>query len=122
MQPEPALSPGNSGGPLVNSAGQVVGVNTAIIAGGQGLCFAVPISTVRAVLPSLLRDGRVRRGYLGVAGQDVPLLRRITRFHRLAQSTGVFLISVEKRGPAAAAGVREGDLLVSLDQEVVSGV
>jgi S1-C subfamily serine protease len=69
-----------------------------------------------------LRDGRVRRGYLGVAGQDVPLLRRVTRFHKLSQSTGVFVISVEKSGPAAAAGVREGDLLVSLDKEVVSGV
>jgi S1-C subfamily serine protease len=122
VQTDAALNPGNSGGPLVTSSGKVVGVNTAIIAGGQGLSFAVPISTVLAVLPALLREGRVRRGYLGVAGQDVPLLRRVTRFHKLSQSTGVFVISVEKSGPAAAAGVREGDLLVSLDKEVVSGV
>jgi S1-C subfamily serine protease len=115
IQTDAALNPGNSGGPLVASDGRVVGVNTAIIAGGQGLSFAVPISTVLSVLPALLRDGRVRRGYLGVAGQDVPLLRRVTRFHKLPQSTGVFVVSLEKDGPAAAAGLREGDIIVSLD-------
>ena len=122
IQTDAALNPGNSGGPLVTSAGQVVGVNTAIIAGGQGLSFAVAIGTVMAVLPALLREGRVRRGYLGVAGQDVPLLRRVTRFHKLSQSTGVFVISLEKDGPAATAGIREGDILVSLDTEPVAGV
>ena len=122
IQTDAALNPGNSGGPLVNSAGQVVGVNTAIIAGGQGLSFAVPINTVTSVLPALLRDGRVRRGYLGIAGQDVPLLRRVTRFHKLSQSTGVFVISLEKDGPAAGAGVRDGDIIVSLDSLTVSTV
>ena len=122
VQTDAALNPGNSGGPLVTSAGQVVGVNTAIIAGGQGLSFAVPINTVTSVLPALLRDGRVRRGYLGIAGQDVPLLRRVTRFHKLSQSTGVFVISLEKDGPAGAAGVRDGDIIVSLDSIAVSTV
>jgi len=122
IQTDAALNPGNSGGPLVTSAGQVVGVNTAIIAGGQGLSFAVPINTVTSVLPALLRDGRVRRGYLGIAGQDVPLLRRVTRFHKLSQSTGVFVISLEKDGPAAGAGVRDGDIIVSLDSITVSTV
>ena len=122
IQTDAALNPGNSGGPLVTSAGQVVGVNTAIIAGGQGLSFAVPINTVTSVLPALLRDGRVRRGYLGIAGQDVPLLRRVTRFHKLSQSTGVFVISLEKDGPAGAAGLRDGDIIVSLDSIAVSTV
>jgi S1-C subfamily serine protease len=115
IQTDAALNPGNSGGPLVTSAGYAVGMNTAIIAGGQGLSFAVPIRTIALVLPALLRDGYVRRGYLGVAGQDVPLLRRVTRFHRLAQATGVLVISVEADSPARAAGVREGDIIVSLD-------
>jgi S1-C subfamily serine protease len=122
IQTDAALNPGNSGGPLVASDGRVIGVNTAIIATGQGLCFAVPISTVTTVLPSLLRDGRVRRGYLGVAGQSVPLLRRVTRFHRLAQTGAVLVTSLEPNAPAAAAGVREGDLIVGFDGEVVESL
>lgn len=115
IQTDAALNPGNSGGPLVTSDGAVVAMNTAIIAGGQGLSFAVPISTVVAVLPALLRDGRVRRGYLGLAGQNIPLLRRVTRFHRLTQSGAVLVTSIEKDGPAAAAGVQDGDLIVAFD-------
>ncbi len=122
IQTDAALNPGNSGGPLVTSAGHVVGVNTAIIAGGNGLSFAIPIGTVANVLPALLRDGLVRRGYLGVAGQDVPLLRRVTRFHRLAQPTGVLVISLEPEGPALSAGLREGDIIVSLDSVAVASL
>src|SRR6185503_6535700 len=122
IQTDAALNPGNSGGPLVTSTGHVVGVNTAIIAGGQGLSFAIPIRTVVAVLPALLRDGRVRRGYLGVAGQDVPLLRRVTRFHRLVQPTGVLVISLEQDGPARVGGVREGDIIVSFDTAPISSL
>jgi S1-C subfamily serine protease len=122
IQTDAALNPGNSGGPLVASDGRVVGVNTAIIASGQGLCFAVPISTVTAVLPSLLRDGRVRRGYLGLAGQSVPLLRRVTRFHRLAQAGGVLVTSLEANAPAAAAGIHEGDLIIGFDDQIVESL
>jgi S1-C subfamily serine protease len=122
IQTDAALNPGNSGGPLVTSTGAVVGVNTAIIAGGQGLSFAVPISTILTILPVLLRDGRVRRGYLGVAGQDVPLLRRVSRFHRLSQASGVLVISLEADGPAYASGVRDGDIIVSLDQQPVTSL
>src|SRR5258705_636459 len=122
IQTDAALNPGNSGGPLVTSDGAVVGVNTAIIAGGQGLSFAVPISTGIAVLPPVLRDGRVRRGYLGMAGQNVPLLRRVTRFHRLEQAAAVLVISLESDGPAIAAGLRGGDLIVAFDGQPVESL
>jgi S1-C subfamily serine protease len=122
IQTDAALNPGNSGGPLVTSDGRVVGVNTAIIAGGQGLSFAVPISTAMLVVPALLRDGRVRRGYLGIAGQTVPLLRRVTRFHRLAQDSAVLVTSVESEAPAGRADVKDGDLIVSLDDTTVTSL
>ncbi len=122
IQTDAALNPGNSGGPLVTSGGSVVGVNTAIIAGGQGLSFAVPIRTVLTILPALLRDGLVRRGYLGLAGQDVPLLRRVTRFHHLSQASGVLVISTESDGPARPAGLRDGDIIISLDQHHVTSL
>lgn len=122
IQTDAALNPGNSGGPLVASDGRVVGVNTAIIAGGQGLSFAVPISTVTAVLPSLLREGRVRRGYLGIAGQSVPLLRRVTRFHKLTQTGAALVTSLESGGPAERAGIEAGDFIVSFDDLVVESL
>jgi S1-C subfamily serine protease len=122
IQTDAALNPGNSGGPLVTSEGAVVAVNTAIIAGGQGLSFAVPVSTVLTVLPALLRDGRVRRGYLGLAGQNVPLLRRVTRFHQLGQDAAVLVTSLETNGPATAAGLRAGDLIVALDDQPIQSL
>ena len=122
IQTDAALNPGNSGGPLVTSAGQVVGVNTAIIADGQGISFSIPIRTVITVLPALLRDGHVRRGYLGIAGQDVPLLRRVTRFHRLPQAGGVLVISLEADGPARGAGLQDGDVIVSLDAQPIESL
>ena len=122
IQTDAALNPGNSGGPLVTSRGEVVGVNTAIVASGQGLSFAVPIDTARVVIPKLLRDGRVRRGYLGIGGQNVPLLRRLSRFYNLTTDGGVLVVSVEPDGPGAAAGIRDGDILVEFAGESVGRI
>jgi S1-C subfamily serine protease len=115
IQTDAALNPGNSGGPLVNSAGEVVGVNTATIMGAQGLCFAIAIDTVKFVIMQLMRDGRVRRSYIGVGGQSVPLLRKVVRYHHLERDGGVLVISVEAGSPAQQAGLREGDVIVAFD-------
>ncbi len=122
IQTDAALNPGNSGGPLATSRGEVIGVNTAVILPAQGLCFATAINTARIVAGLLMRDGRVRRAYLGIGGQTVPLHRRVVRFHGLEAERGVFVSSVEAGSPAERAGVREGDLIVSLAGETVAGV
>jgi S1-C subfamily serine protease len=122
IQIDAALNPGNSGGPLVDTRGRVVGVNTAVILGAQGIGFSVPIDTARWVLAELMRAGRVRRGYLGIAGQARPLDKRTARRHELSNSSCVEVLSVEGGGPAAGAGLREGDLIVSLDGKPVPGI
>ncbi len=122
IQTDAALNPGNSGGPLLNSRGEAVGVNTAIIRGAQSISFAVAIDTAAWVIPQLLRHGRVRRGYLGVGGQSMPIDRRIVTHHGLAQGTGVRVLSVEAGSPAARAGVREGDVLLGIDGALLDSV
>ncbi len=122
IQTDASLNPGNSGGPLVTSDGRVVGVNTATIMGAQGLCFAIGINTAKFVVTKLLRDGRIRRGYIGVEAQTVPLHRRVVRFYDLAQESGVVVAFVTEGGPAQRSGLREGDVIISLDDQPVAGV
>jgi len=115
IQTDAALNPGNSGGPLVDSSGAVIGVNTAIIMPAQGICFATAIDTAKVVVGQLLRHGRVRRGYIGVAGQNAPLPRRIVRYFDLPIEAGVRVMSVEAGSPASEAGLEEGDMIVAWD-------
>jgi S1-C subfamily serine protease len=122
IQTDAALNPGNSGGPLVNSAGEVVGVNTAMIRPAQGICFAIASNTAKLVAGWLIRDGRIRRGYIGVAGQNVPIHRRIVRFYGLPLETGVLVVSAEKNSPAERAGLREGDLIVAFNDQPIGSV
>src|SRR5882724_13365332 len=122
IQTDAALNPGNSGGPLVNSQGEVIGVNTAIIPFAQGICFATAIDTAKWVVEQLLRFGRVRRGYIGVAGATIPLSRRAVRFHELAAESGVRVESVEPGGEARQAGIEPGDVIIGYDGEGVAGI
>jgi len=122
IQTDAALNPGNSGGPLVDSSGRVIGINTAIIQYAQGICFAIPANTVRWVITLLLREGKVTRGFLGISGQTVPLPARVIRHFILPQETGVYVVQVMKGSPADNAGVKEGDVIISLADQTTSTV
>ncbi len=122
VQTDAALNPGNSGGALVDAAGRVIGINTAVIAGAQGLCFAIASNTARLVLADLVRFGRVRRAALGLTGQREAVPRRFARAHGLAQETGVLVAAVRPGGPAARAGIEAGDLILSIGGQTVGGV
>ncbi|HVU24613.1 MAG TPA: trypsin-like peptidase domain-containing protein [Opitutus sp.] len=117
VQTDAALNPGNSGGPLVDARGDVIGVNTAIIRPAQGICFAIASNTARRVAGWLIKDGRVRRSFIGVGGQEVPLLRKLVLAYRLETETGVLVHHLEADGPAARAGLAEGDIIVAFDRE-----
>ncbi len=122
IQTDAALNPGNSGGPLVDSAGRVIGVNTAIVAAGQGICFAIAANTAKHIASLLIRDGKIARGYVGIAGSDVEIPRFLQRLHGLVQRRGILVQSVEAASPAARAGIEPGDIVIALGAEPVEGV
>jgi S1-C subfamily serine protease len=122
IQTDAALNPGNSGGPLVTSHTEVIGINTAIVMAAQGICFAVPINTAKMVIPTLMRYGQVRRGYIGIGGQNVQISRRIMLFNELAVDTGIFVMHVEPNSPAKNAGLLQGDVIVGFNNSPLRGI
>jgi S1-C subfamily serine protease len=122
IQTDAALNPGNSGGPLVNSHGEVVGVNTAVILPAQGLCFAIGINTAKTIAAWLIKDGVIRRGYIGVGGQTAKIHRRVVRFFNLPNDTGMLVLQVEPGSPANYAGLREGDMVVEFNGQPIAGI
>jgi S1-C subfamily serine protease len=122
IQTDASLNPGNSGGPLIDSAGRVIGVNTATILPAQGICFAIGINTAKFVASRLLRDGRIRRSFVGISAQTVPLHRRVVRFYDLPKETGALVLSVEDDSPAKRAGLRDGDIIVAVEGQPIAGV
>lgn len=122
IQTDAALNPGNSGGPLVNAAGEVIGVNTATILPAQGLCFAISVNTAQFIASKLIRDGVVRRSYIGVQAQTAPINRIIARHYDVKHSTGALVLGTESGSPAGRVGLQEGDVIIALDGEPVEGV
>ncbi|MGH2585062.1 MAG: S1C family serine protease [Dehalococcoidia bacterium] len=122
VQTDAALNPGNSGGPLVNSRGEVIGVNTAIIRLAQGICFAIAIDTAKFVATLLMRHGEIRRGYIGLGGQTAALHRRVVRFYNLPVESGVLVLTTEENSPARRTGLREGDVIVAFNGQPVAGI
>jgi S1-C subfamily serine protease len=122
IQTDAPLNPGNSGGPLVDFRGQVIGINTAVIAGSQGICFAIPVNAAKWVVSALMREGRVRRAYLGIMGQTVSLDRRLALRHRLETPTAVRVAEVHAGTAAERAGIRAGDLIVILGDSPIGSL
>jgi S1-C subfamily serine protease len=122
IQTDAALNPGNSGGPLVNSRGEVIGVNTAVILPAQGICFAIASNTAKFVAAWLIKEGRIRRSWIGVAGQNVPIHPRVVRFHRLAAAHGVLVAGMETGSPAHRAGLLEGDVIVAFKGQTIAQI
>ncbi|PYS51833.1 MAG: serine protease [Acidobacteria bacterium] len=122
IQTDAALNPGNSGGPLVTSRGEVIGVNTAVILPAQGICFAIAINTAKFVAGRLIKDGRIRRSYIGVAGQNVPLPRRIVRYYNLEVENGILVVNIDDNSPARASGLQEGDIIIGFAGQPVAGI
>jgi S1-C subfamily serine protease len=122
IQTDAALNPGNSGGPLLDSQGRVIGMNTAIIHSAQGICFAIPITMIKRIFPQLMQHGRIVRGYLGLHGRDVPIARAIARFLGLTQESGVEVIHLEPDGPAAQSGMEVGDLILSIGEQPITAL
>src|SRR5436853_6397617 len=122
IQTDAALNPGNSGGPLVNSRGEIIGVNTAVILPAQGICFAIAVNTAKHVAGWLIKEGKIRRSYIGLAGQDVKLHRRVVRHYNLPVESGVLALSIEPDSPAQFAGLREGDVVVEFSGHPVASI
>lgn len=122
IQTDAALNPGNSGGPLVDSRNHMIGLNTAIIQMAQGICFAIPVNTVRWVVSQLFKDGRVTRGFIGISGQTIQLPVKAVRFYGLKKASAVLIVSVLPGSPADKVGLKEGDVLVSLKNEPLASV
>jgi S1-C subfamily serine protease len=122
IQTDAALNPGNSGGPLLNSRGEVIGVNTAVILPAQGLCFAISSNIAKFVATQILQHGKVRRSFIGITGQRVPLHRRVVLYHQVAKESAIFVTAIEPQSPAQKTGLRAGDLIIGFADSPVSGL